>query len=113
MSGTEVSVFDEARLQSLERDLGKEDVRELLMEFVTQMRVWIAALTQAPVSPPKTMRELAHAIGSSATMIGAVHLERAARALEHHVGSEEAMRALRDEVLAQWSVAERQALTRA
>lgn len=104
--------FDDARIASLTRDLGEAEVTELLAEFVTQMNQWVAALRQAPVSPRKPLLELAHAIGSSAAMMGALPLERAARALEHHTGSDEVMLTLRGDVLDAWRETERDALSR-
>lgn len=105
-----MSAFDEARLQALNDALGEADLHEVALEFVGQLRAWLRDLRQLGVEDDVPLREVAHAIGSSASMIGAAPLERAARALELHVAGDVA--ALRQAVLSLGEETEREALTR-
>lgn len=104
------SAFDEARLAALADALGEADLHEVAQEFTVQLRTWLDALQEVSLADDKPMREVAHAIGSSAAMIGAAPLEQAARALELHVKGDVA--SLRAQLLACGEDAVREALTR-
>lgn len=105
-----MSAFDEARLQALREALGEADLREVALEFVAQLHAWLGALEKLPCTEDAALREVAHAIGSSASMIGATTLERAARALELHAAGD--VEALRQALLSLGEETEREALTR-
>ena len=102
--------FDEARLAALADALGEADLHEVAQEFAVQLRTWLDALKQLPSEEDTALREVAHAIGSSAAMIGALSLEQAARALELHVVGDVAL--LRATLLTCGEDAEREALRR-
>ena len=104
------SVFDEARLAELADALGEADLHEVAQEFAVQLRTWLDALKQLPIEDNTALREVGHAIGSSAAMIGALPLEQAARALELHVMGDVA--SLRATLLACGEDAERETLKR-
>ncbi len=64
-------------------EMGEEITQEFLVAFSNSLNTAIEQLTRAPVTPP-TVIELAHAIASTAELLGCLALAKLARDIDLH-----------------------------